>query len=68
MKRINLFEFEDQSWFPSQFRSLITDLLEYQITTFDVYLPVVPKIKEVMENINCHQIIDLCSGKFKKHS
>ena len=62
MKRIHLFEFEDQPWFPKLFRRFITDLIQYQQTTFDVYTPVVPKIMEIMQKLNCRQIIDLCSG------
>lgn len=62
MGRIHLFELEDQSWFPSQLRSLITDLLQYQLTAFNVYQPAIPKIQEVMQKTNCNQIIDLGSG------
>ena len=62
MKRLHLFELEDQEWFPSLFRGFITDLLQYQLTAFDVYTVIVPKIKEVMQKSNCSAVIDLCSG------
>ena len=61
-KRMHLFEFMDQTWFPKLFRGFITDLIEYQLTAFNVYAPIVPKIKEAMQKLNCRQIIDLCSG------
>lgn len=59
---MHLFEFIDQAWFPKLFRRLITDLLQHELMAFDVYTPIVPKIKEVMQRLNCRQIIDLCSG------
>ena len=62
MKRIHLFEFEDQNWFSQEFRSLITDLLRYQLINFQVYQPILPLIKSAMEKTNSHEIIDLCSG------
>jgi hypothetical protein len=62
MKRIHLFEFEDQPWFPKLFRGFMTDLIQYQQTNSDVYTPLVPKIMEIMQKLDCRQIIDLCSG------
>lgn len=62
IKRLHLFEFEDQSWFPDQLRSLVTDLLQFEQTSWKIYTPIIPKIKEVMQKINCHRMIDLCSG------
>jgi hypothetical protein len=62
MKRFQLFEFEDLSWFPSQFRQIITDFLQYQLVIWNMYSAIVPKIKEVMQKTNCDRIIDLCSG------
>jgi len=62
MKRWHFFEFEDQSWFPSHLRDLVTELLQYDLTTGEVYKQVVPELKKVMQTINCNHIIDLCSG------
>jgi hypothetical protein len=59
VKRRHLFEFMDQTWFPKLFRGFITDLIQYQLAEYDVYAPIVPKIKEVMQKLNCRQIIDL---------
>ncbi len=62
MNRVHLFEFEDLSWFPDLFRRFQTDLLEYQLRFFDIYTPIVPKIKEIIQKTNSTQIVDLCSG------
>lgn len=62
MKRLHLFELEDQSWFPDQLRSLVTDLLQYELTTWEVYSPIVSEIKQVMQKMNSNKIIDLCAG------
>lgn len=62
MKRLHLFELEDLSWFPSLFREYITDLLQYQLITFEVYSPVIKKIKKVLKASNLNQVIDVCSG------
>jgi len=62
MKRWHLFEFEDQNWFPNQFRNLITDLLQYQLTTWGVYKTIISEIKKMMQKLNCNHLIDLCSG------
>ncbi len=62
MKRLHLFELEDQDWFPSSFRSLITDFLQHQLVTWNIYSAIVPIIEKVLQKTNSHQIIDLCSG------
>jgi hypothetical protein len=62
MKRWHLFELGDQDWFPNPLRSLITDLLQYQLTLWGVYKLVVPELKKLMCTMNCDHIIDLCSG------
>lgn len=62
MQRINLFEFEDLSWFPSLFRKFQTDLLESQLSFFDIYTPIIPKIQEIIQKTHSTQVVDLCSG------
>lgn len=61
MIRLHLFEFEDQVWFPKRIRNLITDILGHLVKN-DLYLPSTNKIKEVMQQADCDQIIDLCAG------
>ena len=61
-KRKHLFEFEDQGWFSPLLRRLVTDVLHYQITKFQTYKPMMPKIKQVVEKQGYDRIVDLCSG------
>jgi hypothetical protein len=63
MRRVHLFEFEDQSWFPAPIRDLVTDFLQRGvILRLRVYDPVVPLLKRVMDSLGSHRIVDLCSG------
>ncbi len=56
------FEFEDQPWFPGIIRNGMTDYLRFLFTTFNLYQPVLPLLKESLVTTNTNQIIDLCSG------
>ncbi|MDX8378023.1 MAG: hypothetical protein R8L53_08390 [Mariprofundales bacterium] len=62
MKRLHLFEWEDQPWLPVQLRSLITDLLQYQLNTWKVYQPIVPELNKLLDKMGSREFIDLCSG------
>ena len=62
MKRFHLFEWEDQAWFPDVLRRNMTDYLRFMITKLGIYDPVVPLIKEMLEQTGQKQILDLCSG------
>lgn len=62
MKRINAFELEDLPWFPASFRNLMTETLQVSLTYWEIYKPVVPLIKKVMEHMQTTRVIDLCSG------
>lgn len=62
MKRLHLFEFEDQTWFPAYLRNCLTDFLEFLFVNFNLYKPTVSLIKDVLLSTNNEQIIDLCSG------
>jgi len=62
MKRIQLFEFEDFSWFPNTFRTSMTNLLvvlHKMLGTTDVLTKLITDIKE---RHDFKQIIDLGSG------
>ncbi len=61
-KRIHLFEFEDQKWFPQLLRNYVTDFLQYLANKAKVYEPVVAVIDETLQKSNTTQIIDLGSG------
>lgn len=62
MKRIHLFEFEDQKWFPSFLRNYVTDFLQFLANKAKVYEPVVDEITQLIEKSNTSHIIDLGSG------
>ncbi|AXT20722.1 hypothetical protein D7030_11890 [Flavobacteriaceae bacterium AU392] len=62
MKRIHLFEFEDQKWFPSFLRNYGTDFLQFLSNKTKLYKPIVPIIKKGLQESNTNQIIDLGSG------
>ena len=61
-KRIHLFEFEDQKWFPQLLRNYETDFLEYLANKAKENEPVVDVINETLHKSNTTQIIDLGSG------
>jgi hypothetical protein len=62
MGRIHLFEFEDQSWFPSFLRDYGTDFLGFLSNKTRMYKPAIPIIKEGLKKSKTNQIIDLGSG------
>src|SRR5690606_4728958 len=62
MKRIHLFEFEDQKWFPSFLRKFVTDFLQFLSNKAKVYQSVVPEINQALKQTNSNRIIDLGSG------
>lgn len=62
MGRIQLFEFEDQKWFPDFLRNYMTDFLQYLSNKAKIYKPIIPIIKKGLNKSGTNQIIDLGSG------
>lgn len=62
MRRVHLFEFEDQSWFPGVFREGITDYLQYASNRVNLYKPILPFIEKGLNLSKSNMIIDICSG------
>ncbi len=62
MGRIHLFEFEDQSWFPSFIRNYMTDYLQFLANKLKIYQGVLPILKKGLEKSNSAQILDMASG------
>jgi hypothetical protein len=60
--KLQLFEFEDLSWFPDIIRESMTDYLRYLLNTVNFYEPITSVIKEGLDKTNQSQIFDLCSG------
>ncbi|MGA2354939.1 MAG: hypothetical protein ABSG02_10600 [Terriglobales bacterium] len=62
MRRIQFFEFHEQAWFPSSLRDGITDALQFGIHQLRVYAPVVPLLKNALDESRSQSIVDMCSG------
>ena len=62
MRRIHLFEFEDQKWFPNFLRNYGTDFLQFLSNKTKMYKPVIPIIKKGLAESGHNQFIDLGSG------
>ncbi len=62
MAHIHLFEFEDQSWFPSFLRNYGTDFLQFLSNKTKMNQPVISIIEKGLSKSNSATIIDLGSG------
>ncbi|KXX67584.1 hypothetical protein [Flammeovirga sp. SJP92] len=62
MRRVHLFEFEDQKWFPSFLRNYGTDFLQFLSNKTKMYAPIIPVIEKGLAKAEAKQIIDLGSG------
>jgi hypothetical protein len=63
MGRIQLFEFEDQPWFPQVIRAYMQDHLTFMAgRTPRPYQGFVMKLKSAMERLHQRELLDLCSG------
>lgn len=62
MGRLQLFEFEDQRWFPQFLRNYGTDFLRFLSKKTHLFTPAIPVLKEALENSPEKKIVDLGSG------
>jgi len=62
MHRLHLIEIEDQKWCPSFIRDGITEYLGWFERFWNMYQPIVPRLKKVLRKHRSERIIDLCSG------
>lgn len=62
MKRIHLFEFEDQTWFPDNLRTYGTEFLRFISNKTNGFKPAIPYLVKYLEKSGSHRIIDLASG------
>jgi hypothetical protein len=62
VRRRQLIEIHDQTWFPRSLRDSVTDTLQFIINFWNLYKPVVPRLRRALEDAEAQQIIDLCSG------
>ena len=62
MKRIHLFEFEDQEWFPAFLRNYQTDFLQFLANKANMFKSIIPIIEKGIAESKTNRIIDLASG------
>jgi len=62
LPRLQLFELEDLSWFPTTIRDLATDYLEFMESRFGLHKSVVKVLRRALERSTVWHVVDLCSG------
>jgi hypothetical protein len=65
MRRVHLFEWEDQPWLPRVFRDFITDQLRYthsEAMRQPVNRAIAERLADVLAQSRSAQIVDLCAG------
>jgi hypothetical protein len=62
LRRIQLFEFTDLSWYPQAFRRIQTDYLQFVATLGAGHKNLAPLIMKAMQRAGTTEILDLCSG------
>jgi len=62
MKRVHLFEFEDQNWFPDLLRNYGTDFLQFLSNKSKLFKPAIPILEKGLKLSKTNHIIDLGSG------
>ena len=61
MRRVHLFELEDQPWFPKSIRDAGTDFLRFVAEVANPYRSVVPRLRKAPIATGSQSIVDLCS-------
>ena len=65
MRRLHLFEWEDQRWLPRTLRDFITDHLRYTLNEDmrrPVNMAIADRLKVLLERTGTRRVIDLCAG------
>lgn len=62
MRRIQLFEFTDQPWYPRAFRRIQTDYLQFVVSRGAGHENLIPLFRKALEHAGTREIVDLCSG------
>ena len=62
MRRLHLIELHEQPWLPSSLRDDITDALQFGLTVFRAYAPIVLLLHSALRSSRSESIVDLCSG------
>jgi len=62
VKRIHLFEFTDQPWYPQTLRDIQTDYLQFAATLGSGHKNILPLFAKALMHSGTTDIVDLCSG------
>lgn len=62
MRRLQLFEIEDQAWCPASLRDGATDFLQFLLRLTDSYSVAVPRLRAALASCGTSRIIDLAAG------
>jgi hypothetical protein len=62
MRNNSLIEIHDHPSFPPFLRDLFTDALQSIWSFSNSYRPIVPRLRTLVDQLDTHQILDLCSG------
>ncbi len=62
MRRLHLFEIEDQAWCPTVIRDCATDYLQHVIIAANAYEPIAERLSQAVARSGATRIVDLCSG------
>ncbi|MBC8083828.1 MAG: class I SAM-dependent methyltransferase [Hymenobacter sp.] len=60
--RLQLFEFEDLSWFPRTIRAGMMDYLRFMISRLGTYQLIVPLLREALLRTGPPHLLELCAG------
>ncbi len=55
--RLQLFELEDQPWFPRTIRDLATDYLHFIEKRFALHEPVIPLLRDALEESKATRVL-----------
>jgi hypothetical protein len=62
MRRFNLIEIHEQSWFPEKLREAVTDILQTLLNFAGYVVIVAPLLRRVLRETGSHYVVDLCAG------
>lgn len=65
MRRLHLFEWEDQSWLPQVFRDFVTDHLRFTLNEpmrRPINFEIAVRLKTLLDHSGTRRIVDLCAG------
>ena len=62
MHRFQFIELHEQNWFPSSLRNHVTDALQFGLNRLELYRPIAPLLRELLDSSQSPLIVDMCSG------